>query len=258
MPRLPLLLILGSAVVTIPSLARAQSVRLGDPQAVTLVQRSVQAMATAVPSDSVASGTAAIIEGSSTQSGTIQILTRGTSQTTETIVFPNTQRSVTYSNGSALEQNGNQSSNPSLESVLTDQCPDFPLPFLLAALNNPDEQFMLIGSETLNGVNVEHIQFSNTFASNVHLQQFAPYTTRDIWFSSETSLPLRMAYTRRTGGGSAPSFPIEVTFDKYTSVDGVSYPFQITKSFNGTPWEAIVIQRVAFNTGLTDDQFHVQ
>jgi hypothetical protein len=38
----------------------------------------------------------------------------------------------------------------------------------------------------------------------------------------------------------------------------VLYPFQINKSYNGTPWEAITIQSVSFNTGLTTAQFQVE
>jgi hypothetical protein len=229
-----------------------------DAQAVAIVQQSIAIMANNIPSDSSASGSVAIVEGSAPQSGTIQILTRGTAQTAEAITLPTTQRAVIYSNGNALEVSGGQSINPPLESVVTDQGPDFPLPFFLGLLNNTDEAFVYVGQETLNGMTVQHIQLWNTFASNPHLEQLAPFSTRDIWFSSANGLPLKIAYTRRAGGGAMPSFPVEVTFANYTNVSGVLYPFQISKSYNGTPWEAIAIQTVAFNTGLTDAQFQVQ
>lgn len=229
-----------------------------DPQAVAIVQQSVAAMASAPPTDSSATGTVTIVEGSTTQSGTLQILTLGTAQTSETLTLPGGTRTVVYSNGSAKETNDAQSTNPPLETVVTDQCPDFPLPLLLAALNNSDVAFRYIGQESLNGVAVGHIQVWNTFASNSHLQNLTPFSQKDIWFDSTSALPLKITYSRRAGGGAVPAIPVEIDFSSYTNVSGVLYPFQITKSFNGTPWQTISIQSVSFNTGLTAAQFQVQ
>lgn len=229
-----------------------------DPQAVAIMQQSIAAMANNTPSDSSASGAAAITEGSTAKTGTIQILTRGSGQTAETITLSDTQRAVIYSNGNALEVDGNQSVSPPMESIVTDQCPDFPLPLLLGFLNNQDEAFLYIGQETVDAVTVQHIQVWNTFASVPHIQQLGSFSVRDIWFSSATGFPVKIAYTRRAGGGAVPSFLVEVTFANYTNVNGILYPFQISKSYNGTPWEAITIQSVTFNTGLTDAQFQVQ
>jgi hypothetical protein len=80
-----------------------------DPQAVAVLQQAVATMATSTPADSSATGTLTVVEGSTTQSGSIQILTLGTNETSETITLPNGQRAVIYSNGKAKEANGNQS-----------------------------------------------------------------------------------------------------------------------------------------------------
>jgi len=229
-----------------------------DPQAVAIVQQAITALAKIPPADSTASGIVTVVEGATTQSGTIQILTRGTAQTVETIVLPDGQRSVVYSNGSAKEVSAKGASTPPFEQIITDQCPDFPLSFLLSVLNTPDEAYRYIGQEILDGTSAQHIQVWNTFSSRPPMRKMASFTTRDIWFDTSSGLPLKIAYSRRTGGGSIPSFPVEVSFSSYTNVNGVSYPFQINKSFNGTPWQAITIQNVAFNTGLTDAQFQVE
>ena len=229
-----------------------------DPQAVAVLQRSVAAMASTTPSDSSASGTVTIVEGSTIQTGPIQILTRGTGQASETLTLPQGQRAVIYSNGDAKEVNGAQSSNPVLELIVTDQCPDFPLPLLLSALNNSDFAFHYVGQETLNAASVQHIQIWNTFASNPRLQKLAPFSQRDLWFDSTSSLPLRIGYSRRAGGGAVPAIPVEIFFSDYRNLGGVLYPFQINKSINGTPWQTITIQSVSFNTGLTDSEFQVE
>lgn len=228
-----------------------------DPQAVTILQQAITAMATTVPTDSSATGSVTVVEGATSQTGTIQILTLGTSNTSETLDLPDGQRAVIYSNGASREINGTRSFNPSMEMVITDQSTDFPLPFIMSALGNLDESIRYVGSETLNGQTVQHVQFWNSFASKSHLQILVPFSTNDIWISSVSGLPMKISYSRRSGGQGVPSFPVEVSFSKYTSVNGVLYPFQINKSYNGTPWQTISIQSVAFNAGLTNAQFPI-
>ncbi len=229
-----------------------------DPQAAAVLQQSIAAFATTSPTDSLANGTVTLVEGSTTQSGTIQILTRGITQTMETLNLPEGQRSVIYSSGRATEVSGDQTTDPPLELIVTDQCPDFPLPFLQSALNSSDEALLYIGQETLNGASVQHVQVWNTFASKPRLQKLAPFSARDIWFDTSSGLPLKIAYSRRAEGGpGVPIIPVEVFFSNYKNVAGVLYPFEINKSYNGTPWQTITIQNVSFNTGLTDAQFQV-
>ncbi|HEV2299670.1 MAG TPA: hypothetical protein VGR72_14280 [Candidatus Acidoferrales bacterium] len=229
-----------------------------DPLAISLLQKSVAAMAIVAPTDSSATGSINIVEGSSNETGTIQILTLGTNQTAENITLPNTQRSVVYSNGLAKEVDGTLSTNAVMELSVADLCSDFPLPLLMDALNNSDEVFQYIGQETLSGESVQHVRIWNSFASNPRLQRIAPFSAKDIWLDSVSILPVKIAYNRRAGGGAVPSIPVEVFFSNYTNVNGVQYPFQINKSYNGTPWQTITIQSVAFNTGLTSSSFQVQ
>jgi hypothetical protein len=229
-----------------------------DTVATALLQKSVAAMATTAPSDSSATGNVTIVEGSTTESGSIGIQTLGTGETSETISLPNGQRAVIYSYGDAKELNGTQSINPPLELIVVDQCADFPLPLLSAILGNPDESFRYIGQETLNGTSVQHIQVWNSFASKPRLQKLAPFSMKDIWLDSTSYLPVKVAYSRRAGEGAVPAIPVEITFSGYKNVNGVLYPFQINKSYDGTPWQTITIQNVSLNTGLSDTQFQTE
>jgi outer membrane lipoprotein-sorting protein len=229
-----------------------------DAQAVTILQQSVAAMASTVPSDSSATGTVTVVEGSTTQTGAIQILTLGPTQTSETLNLTNGQRSIIYSNGDALETTATQSANPPLELIVTDQCADFPLPLLQAFLNTADESIAYVGPEVQNGQPVQHIRVWKTFQSKPSLQKLAPFSTRDVWTSSASGLPVEISYTRRAGGGSVPGIPVAVFYSKYTNVNGVLYPFEIKKSLNGTPWTTITISGVTFNNGLAASQFQVE
>lgn len=229
-----------------------------DLTAIALAQKSVAAMATTVPLDSSAAGNITIVEGSTTQNGTISIQTLGTGNTSETINLPEGQRSVVFSYGFAKETNGTQSVNPVVELMVTDQCADFPLPILVAALNNTDEGFQYIGQETLNGATVQHIKIWDSFSSKPRMQKLAPLSTRDVWLDGTLNLPVKIAYLRQAGRGAVSSIRMEVFFSNYTTLNGVQYPYLINKSFNGTPWQTITIQNVSFNTGLTDSQFQTE
>lgn len=229
-----------------------------DAQAVTLLQQSFSAMAKTLPSDSSATGMVTVVEGSATQTGTIQILTLGTSATSEILNLPNEQRTVIYSNGAAKETKGTQSFSAPMELALTHQCPDFPIPLLMSALNNSDESIRYIGLETLDDQPVQHVQVWNSFASKTHLQTLSPFSVKDVWIDARSNLPLKILYYRRTGGQGAPAFLVEVSFSNYTNSGGVLYPFLIKKSFNGTPWQTVTIQSVSFNDGLTAAQFSVE
>lgn len=229
-----------------------------DAQAISIVRQAVAAMAAMPPSNSTATGTVTVVEGSRSQTGTVQIQTLGTGQTAETLTLPDGTRQVLYSNGAAKEVYGSRSTTVPLQAVLTDQCPDFPLPLLLSALANADEGFRYIGAESLKGVAVQHLEFWNSFASKPHLQDLAPFSLRELWVDSASGLPVKLGYSRRASGGMAPAFRVEVLFSNYTKVDGVLYPFEINKSMNGTHWQTITIQNVSFNTGLTVAQFPVQ
>lgn len=251
---------LAAAVVLLTAcsaLCQTSAAPTRDPRAVALVQEAIAAMGT-IPTDSTATGTIQVVEGSSSQTGTIQILTLGTNATSEIVSLPSGERGVVYSSETARETTGTQSAIASLEAVVTDQSSDFPLPLLSSLLANPDEAVHYVGAEALNGTSVQHVQMWDSFASKPHLQRLATFSERDIWIDSASGLPLKIAYSRRIEGGTAPAIPMEVEFSNYKNINGVLYPLQIQKSCNGTPWQTIDIQNVSFNSGLTEAQFQVQ
>ena len=213
-------------------------------------------MGAAVPFDSVAAGTVTIVAGTETDQGTIRILTRGTTQTLERIDTPQAVRTQVLSQGQASETVGTTATPFPLERVATAQCRDFPLPFLVALLNNSDEALAFVGSEQL-GVSALHIQATNTYASQKRQQFLAEFSITDLWIDANTWLPLKVAHVQRDGGGAAPRTLMEVFFADYQNTGGVLYPHTIRKSWNGTPWMTITVQSVSYNTGLTDANFPV-
>lgn len=241
-----------------PAQCQTSAAPIRDPQAVALVQNAIATMGV-VPADSTATGTIQVVAGSSSQAGTIQISTLGSTSTSETTSVPSDQKTILYSSWDAKETTNGQAVNPPLETILTDQSADFPLPFLSSFLANADVAMRYIGQETVDGISTQHIQMWNTFASQrPTLQKLSAYSIRDVWFDSTSGLPVKIAYDRRHGGGAVPVIRFEVYFSAYESVSGVLYPFLINKSFDGTPWQTIAISNVTFDTGLTADQFRTE
>ncbi len=228
-----------------------------DAQAIAVLQQSVIAMGTTVPSDSTANGTVTTVAGSLTESGTITILTRGTDQTFEQIQTPHGSTEV-YSQGQASTVVGSTPTALPMERVVTSQCPSFPLALIAGALNNPDTAYSYVGLETLETGTFHHIQIWNSFASTPKLQAIAKFSLKDIWIDAKTGLPERISYTRRDERGATPGIAVDNYLSDYRNVSGVLYPFSIHKSLNGTPWATIAIQNVTMNTGLTDSDFPVQ
>jgi hypothetical protein len=211
-----------------------------------------------VPADSVATGKVTIVEGSTTETGTIRILTRGLNQTVESIGTAQGSRAEVFSQGRASHKEGGVEKPASLELAASSQSPCFPLIIIAAALDNPEWSFEYLGLEEFDGQKVHHVRFWNSFASQPKLRQLAEFTTREIWIDARSFLPQRLAYERREAGGEADRIPTEISFADYRDVGGVLYPFRIERSLNGTPWTSINIQTVSLNTNLSEAAFPIR
>jgi hypothetical protein len=228
-----------------------------DPQALVVLQMATAATGGSVPTDSTASGTVTTDAGSLTESGTIVILTRGTNQTSEQIQTPH-GLTLVYSNGQASQVINSVVTTLSLELASSSRSMAFPLPVLADVLSNADSSFVYVGLESLNGLNVHHLQYWNSFSSQPKFQFLVPFTLTDIWIDAASGLPQRISQTQKAGRGSEPRIQLDTYLSNYQNVRGVLYPFSIQKSLNGSPWITITITSVAFNTGMTDANFPVQ
>src|SRR5947209_7664783 len=183
-----------------------------DPQAVVILQQALAAMGRTAPTDSVATGTAVLVAGSTTETGTIRILTRRLDQSAEYFQTPAESRVVIYSRGHADEREGTSVKPLSMELAATSQSPDFPLPLLAGALNSPETALQYLGPETLDGSAVHHIRFWSTFSSQPKFRHLAEFSQRDLWLDVASGLPHKLAYDRRAAGGSAARIPAAVFY----------------------------------------------
>lgn len=241
-----------------PSAASATPTR--DIQAVAALQAAVKAMAAGgvLPSDSTVTGTVNETVGPQDQEGKIQILTRGTGESLETIDLPDLSQTTIYSYWLAGQTTGSAAQQQlSGQLAVTSQSVFYPLSFLAGALSNPDASLQYVGQETVDGTTTQHIRVWNTFASKPRLEMLAPFSIHDVWINSSNGLPMKVSFIRQDASGRASKTLVEVEFSNYEQSAGFSYPSQISESLNGTPWLTISIQSMSFNTGLQEIQFQV-
>jgi hypothetical protein len=112
-----------------------------DPQAFSLLQGSAAAMGKTMPADSAATGSVTLVAGSTTDEGTIRILTKGISQTSVQVQTQNGNWSIIYSGGQASRTDGTTATPFSLELAASSQCPYFPLPIIAGILSNQDASY---------------------------------------------------------------------------------------------------------------------
>jgi hypothetical protein len=229
-----------------------------DSQAIALLQKSLKTMAQTVPLDSTASGDIQIVAGSQTSQGTILILTKGDDESFVEFTTDIETRALIYSSGQANERLAGKNRILPMETAVTSQAAEFPIPLMGALLNDPNTSFQYVGAEILEGLSLEHVRTWNSFASSSTNSVLSPFSTRDIWIDASSGLVQKISFMKRAARGASPSVPIALFFADYQVVSGVAYPHSIKKSVNGTPWATITIQSVSFNNGLTDSQFTVQ
>jgi hypothetical protein len=225
-----------------------------DPQGLAILTQTFKALGGTLPVDSQASGTFDRVTGGIEDSGTIQILTRGYTQTAETITSGGNTTEIVYSQGYAAQKDEKGSALFSLEYSLSADSAVFPLITVAAAIQDPNSTIQFVGKETLNGVDAYHLTVSRGLADQ-NFKDLLAFSQKDIWVATDTGLPLEISYQMRDGEASAPSIAAALFFSDYRSVNEVMYPFLISKNVNGPPYMTIKISSVSFGVGLSDQDF---
>lgn len=229
-----------------------------EPNAAGVLSRSFSAMGGRVPSDSESLATLGVEAGSRIERGTLLTRTRGTDQTSELRQTQDGVGAVVYSRGRCSESADGVARELTLELTLTSRSVNFPLIIVAGALNDSDIALEYVASETIGGVTCDHVRIWGSSATDPGRAVAPEFSIKDIWVASATSLPVKVAFSRREASGDAPRIPVEVSYSDYRRVAGLVYPFRIEKAYNGTPWMTLTVQRVSFDLGLTDADFQLE
>jgi hypothetical protein len=126
---------------------------------------------------------------------------------------------------------------------------------LREVLDNADWRCEYVDHEYTDGVSAHHIRFWNTYSSLPNEVFLSQFSIRDVWIDDNSLLPVKLTYERTSSGGREARIPVEVHYSDYRDVGGVLYPFSINKKYNGTQWQAVEIETVEINEGLTEEDF---
>lgn len=127
-----------------PASAQAQR----DPQAVAIATQAFNALGGSVPSDSRATGNYNRVIGSSQDTGSIEILTRGSDQTSEKITNVGGTSQVVYSRGYASRGDSNGVTRLTLERSLSSDSPAFPIAVLAPAVLDANSTVQFVGTDS--------------------------------------------------------------------------------------------------------------
>jgi hypothetical protein len=207
------------------------------------------------PTDSIVAAQVDISAGSTHESGTLRLLTRGYQETAEEWTLPSGNRREVFSENFIALRGTDHKHDHSFEQSLTAQSALFPLPWLTAKLADKNLQVNGLGMESIENVSCQHLRLSRAWQSDKALRAYAKFTETDLWLDSNTGLPAKVSFERRKGWGAVPAIAVSIEYSDYRLVDGIQYPFHIKQYINGTLWADIHVQNVQFNTGLTASAF---
>ncbi len=210
------------------------------------------------PGDSIANAQVDITAGSTHESGTLRLLTRGYQGTAEEWTLPSGNRREVFTENFIALRADDRKHEHSFEQSLTAQSALFPLPWIAAKLADKDLQVNSLGMESIENVSCRHLRLSRAWQSDKALRAYARFTETDLWLDSNTGLPAKLSFERRKGWGAVPAIPISIEYSDYRMVDGIQYPFHIKQYVNGTLWADIHVQNVRFNAGVAASEFSTQ
>ncbi len=225
-----------------------------DRQAIAIVAQAYKALGGAVPLDSRAIGNYDRIVGSSEDSGTLEIDTRGTSQTAERIINAEGVIQTVYSRGYASQKDATGVHYFTLEKSLGSNSVVFPLPILASVMLDPASIARFVGSEPVSGKLANHIQVCPA-RPDQNFSDISSFGTKDIWVAADSGLPLKVSYQVAE---EEAGIPVVILYSNYQFSEGVAYPFHISISRNGTPYMEITMASAAFNVGLSEQDFSLK
>jgi hypothetical protein len=115
------------------------------------------------------------------------------------------------------------------------------------------------GSETRNGLAVQHLTVSKQFPGlpprmSAEMQRLSQM---EVYLDASTSLPVSVSFNTHPDNNAGRDFPVEIAFSGYQSVNGVQIPTHIQKYLNGALILDLQFQKADLNTGLAAGSFTV-
>jgi len=254
------------------AIGAAAQTATSDSQAITLASQAVQALTHgSTVTDVTLTGTATQTAGSWSNAGPATFKAKGTAESR--LDFSAASQDAQYQVQSeirTLDASGHPTGawarpdgvkhTAALHNSFTDAAWFFPALTALSTASQSGVVAKYIGSETHNGVAVQHVRLWHTADSTqAAIASVVPrLSTVDVYLDVSSSLPVALDFKAHSDQDMNTDVPIEVRYSDYRQVNGVSVPFHVQRYLNNGLVMDFVASTVAINSGLTDAQFSVQ
>jgi hypothetical protein len=135
------------------------------------------------------------------------------------------------------------------------------LPTLLLAYEivRGDLTAAYVGEETIAERTVHHIRLARLSQRGDAMDTILTKITElDVFVDSQTFLVTKIAFPQSSEIDWRISFPIEIYYDQYQTVNGITVPYHQRYMFNGQPVHELQITSVAINQGTPDTTFEAK
>lgn len=250
-----------AAALAVPSFTLGQTAAPRDAQAVTIASRSLQALTRGTSLTDVAlQGTTTYTAGSNIETGTVTLLASGNLASRMNLSLTEGQRTEVR-NGAQGDWIGPDGVE---HSMATHNCwpdADWFYPGLSFQALNSDSGLGMsyIGSETKNGLAVQHIRLFRVVPSGSGVPQanVLALSTEDLYLDASSYLPLFLDFSTHPDNAFNRDFSVEVAFSDYQQMSGVTVPVRIQKHLNGALVLDVTITSASVNSGLPSSDFAV-
>jgi hypothetical protein len=233
-----------------------------DPQAVTLANQSLQAIAGAtVLQDATVQAAASWVAGSDEESGTAMLQVKGSQEGRTVLSLTSGQRqeirnALQGPEGAWTGPDGTWYAS-ALHNCWTDASWFFPAFTLQTALNDPTVSLIYVGPDSFGGGAAIHLILYRTVSGSAPttIKLIQRISTVHVFLDGTSGLPVGLRFTTHPDDNALLDIPVEIHFSNYKAVSGVQVPFHIQKFLQGTPLLDLSVTAVQINSGLTDGNF---
>lgn len=262
-PHVPLLLLvclLPASVLAQTAVSTTQPQTTSDPQAVTLLQQSLNALTGgATATDATLTGTATLTLGSDSETGTATLKVTALGDSRLDLSLPSGNRSEVRNHAgtpsvsslpagaptpagstNTLQPVGYWSGpdgefhNMAGHNVLTDSTWFFPA-FTVSRLASQNYVLSYGGTEAFNGQPVLHVSAAVGIpnASAETLTELQRLSRLDLYFDPTTFLPVALVFDAHADMNAGVDITTEIRFGNYRPVSGIAIPFHVQRYLNG-------------------------
>lgn len=232
-----------------------------DPQAVVLLQRALAALGGAAPTSIVATGSYVRFVDDSTVSYPLRVEALGTDKFRWEIDTPENGTVATTVSGTV----GLLQSAQGTEAIPIGEIPgkafeSFPVLALSLWVNSATTSVTLVGADTLAGTAVEHISITPSLTGSAgphHEQVYETTHRREIFLNQQTSVPVGVRYYAHPTDWRS-GIAVDLVFTDFRTVNGLLFPFKITRYLNGQKVSAIQYDSITLNSTLNESDFSVE